>query len=131
MLENIRSEWQQYVSYVYEKVATEILWKHREYIFPFSKVGRWWQKNEEIDLVAVNKELDTILFAEVKWGRKRVGTDILEALKAKAKNVHWGSNNRNECYCLFSKSGYTEALLREVKDKEVYLFCQDQFLQDI
>jgi AAA+ ATPase superfamily predicted ATPase len=131
VLDNIRSDWQQYVSFIYEKVAAEILWKHREYIFPFSKIGRWWQKNEEIDLVAVNKELDAILFAEVKWSRKRVGTDILESLQAKAKNVHWGSNNRNEFYCLFSKSGYTEALLREAKDKGVYLFCQDQFLQDI
>ena len=89
----------------------------------------WWQKNEEIDLVAVNKELDTILFAEVKWSRKRVGTDILQALKAKAKNVHWGTNNRNEYYCLFSKSGYTEALVREAEDKGVYLFQQDQFLE--
>jgi len=131
VLQNIESEWQQYVSYIYEKVAAEILWKHREHLFPFSKVGRWWQQNEEIDLVAINKELDAILFAEVKWSQKRVGTDILEALEAKAKLVQWGSNNRTEYYCLFSKSGYSDALLRAAKDKGVFLFQQDQFVQDI
>ncbi|MDZ7333153.1 MAG: ATP-binding protein [candidate division KSB1 bacterium] len=98
VLDMIRSDWQQYVSYVYEKVAAEILWQYRENIFPFSKVGRWWQQNQMIDLVAVNKELDAILFAEVKWSQRRVGTDILEALRAKARQVAWGSDHRKEYY---------------------------------
>ena len=35
----------------------EIIWHNRLNFFPFSKIGKWWDKNEEIDLVVVNPEL--------------------------------------------------------------------------
>jgi uncharacterized protein len=37
-------------------------------IFPGYRTGRWWYKEDEIDLVALDKETSSIIFGEVKWG---------------------------------------------------------------
>jgi hypothetical protein len=54
-----------------------------EKFFLFSNVGRWWDKNEEIDLVAVNPEINSILSGEVKWSNKPVAINIFNALEKK------------------------------------------------
>lgn len=124
VLKNIRSEMPQYLSSVYEKIAIEAIKRHgKPYLF--TSVGRWWEKNEEIDIVGINKDLNTILFGEVKWSEKIVGVDIYDALKNKAKKVKWGSENRKELYCLFSKKGFTDAMIRKAKEERVILFKGD------
>jgi len=63
-------------SSVYEKVSIELLWGFREKIFPFERAGRWWDKDNEIDIVALNASRKEILFGEVKWSNKPLGTNI-------------------------------------------------------
>ena len=109
----------------YEKVAMETLWNHMQKFFPFSALGKWWERNEEIDIVAFNRELDCILFGEVKWSEKPLGTDIFESLKAKATKVNWGSKQRKEYFCLFSKSGFTQAMVRKAREEGITLFKED------
>ena len=128
VLERIRATWPDHLGGVYEAVARELLWEHRDEIFPFSVSGRWWNNNEEIDLVALSPELDTILLAEVKWSHKPVGIDLVEKLKEKARKVAWGSPRRKEIYALFSKSGFTDAVLRMGESREVRLFKQETAL---
>jgi len=53
---------------IYELVAREILRRHSEFIFPFMRIGRWWDKNEEIDLVALNEETNEILLSFLARG---------------------------------------------------------------
>lgn len=40
-----------------------------------------------------------------------MGIDVYETLLGKAAKVVWGSPGRKEVFCLFSKKGYTEAML--------------------
>jgi AAA+ ATPase superfamily predicted ATPase len=94
--------------------------------FPFSNVGRWWDKNEEIDIVAINPEVNSILFGEVKWSNQSVGINIFASLKEKSKKVKWGTANRSEYFCLFSKSGFTEAMINQARSEGVVLFTQDK-----
>jgi hypothetical protein len=109
----------------YEKVAMEALWAHMREFFPFTSVGKWWERNEEIDIVAFNKQLDCILFGEVKWSEKPIGTDVFEALKEKTTKVKWGSRQRKEHFCLFSKSGFTQAMIKRAKEERIILFKED------
>lgn len=124
VLKNIRSEMPPYLSSVYEKIAIESIKRHGK-PFSFASVGRWWEKNEEIDIVGINKDLNTILFGEVKWSEKIVGVNIYDALKNKAKKVIWGGKNRKELYCLFSKKGFTDAMIKRAKEEGVILFKGD------
>ena len=113
----------------YESVARELVWRQAEKFFPILKIGRWWDRNEEIDIVALNDEENAALFGEVKWSGRPVGTDIYENLKEKASRVQWGAPGRKEYYCLFSKSGFTPALLNLAGKEKISLFHQDKLLQ--
>ncbi|MCD6569343.1 MAG: hypothetical protein J7L53_01410 [Deltaproteobacteria bacterium] len=81
-----------------------------------------------MDIVAINKELDSILLGEVKWSEKKVGIDIYERLKQKAGKVKWGSKARKEFFCLFSKKGFTDAMLKKAEDEGVLLFRENRLL---
>lgn len=113
----------------YEQVCQEILKENQNNIFSFEKIGRWWDNNNEIDIVGLNSESKQIIFCECKWSNKDIGTNILNDLIIKSKEVIWQSNGRREYYALFSKSGYTKDLLKIAKEMgNVYLFQQDKLI---
>ncbi|WP_010479730.1 DUF234 domain-containing protein [Thermococcus zilligii] len=53
--------------------------------FKFTRIGRWWHRDEEIDLVAVGSNGKKVLLVEVKWRdlRKREARGVLRDLKRK------------------------------------------------
>lgn len=94
----------------------------------FQYYSRWWDKQGEVDLVAVNAEKNEILFGEAKWSRRPVGTNVYEALREVARFVDWGKPERIEHYCLFSKSGFTPEMLDLAKAEGVFLFQKDKLV---
>lgn len=112
----------------YEEAAREITRQYQDRIFPFHKIGRWWDRNEEIDIVAFNETTNEIIFGEVKWSNKKVGIDIYEDLKRKSLQVEWGKKSRKEYFCLFSKSGFTTQMKEKAKKERVLLFEKNRFL---
>ena len=128
VLENIRVDFNLLVSENYEKVAREIVIKNQNSFFKIETIGRWWDKNEEIDIVALNEKENKILFGEVKWSNSAVGTNIYDDLKRKAKIVQWGTGQRREYFCLFSKSDFTEDMKEIAKRENVVLFHEDKLL---
>jgi len=65
------------------------------------------------------------LFGEVQWSEKPVGTNIYEGLKLKSKKLQWGKRERKELFCLFSKKGYTDAMIKKAKEEKVVLFKEN------
>ncbi len=110
----------------YEKICREIIWDFRDEIFHFERVGKWWDKDNEIDIVALNQEANEILFGEVKWSNKQVGTNIYEDLKKKAKAVEWGKKGRKEYFAIFSKAGFTKDMVELAKKDKVFLVHKDK-----
>lgn len=79
--------------------------------------------------MALNEATNEILFGEVKWSRKEVGTNIYEELKRKSQKVEWGRKDRKEYFCLFSKSGFTSQMKSAAKKERVFLFEKDKYIQ--
>jgi uncharacterized protein len=77
----------------------------------------------------VNPELDSILFGEVKWTKRPVGTGILEKLKEKAAKVVWGTAERKEICALFSQAGFTDAVMKKTASGDLLLFKQGSLLE--
>ncbi len=128
----IKNALPQVLSRNYEKVAREILQEailQKKTALRFETYGRWWDKNEEIDLIAFNSEKNEILFGEVKWSNKKIGTNIYEDLKRKSGKVEWGKRNPEKHYALFSKSGFTDRMLRLAAREKVLLFHKDILLR--
>ena len=110
----INNEFELYVSKIYEELARESMWENIP--FPLLKVGRWWDKNTEVDIVALG-ENNKVVFGECKYSKKQVGLSVLKQLQEKAKNIKWNNNNREEYFILFSKSGFSKEL-EELAQKE-------------
>jgi hypothetical protein len=129
VLEKIKNDFPTLVADNYETLCQEIIKCHEDKLFPLERIGRWWDRNEEIDLVALNEEEKKILFGEAKWSNKPVGVDIYEDLKRKTQLVDWNRDGRTEYFCLFSKSGFTENLLKLSKKEKIALFQKDRFIE--
>ena len=91
----------------------------------FEQLGRWWDKNTEIDLVGLNKTDNSILFVETKWNTKPLGADVLEDLKRKAQKVEWGRPGRKEYFALITKAGFEKKLMERSKSEGVVLIKED------
>ena len=119
-LEKIKNEFNLWVSKIYEDLAREIILNHSEIPFPIKKLGRWWNNNEEIDIVGLGD--NEIIFGECKWSNKKVGLSVLLSLKEKSKSVKWNNSNRKEYFILFSKEGFSDDLISlSKKDKTIIL----------
>ena len=123
--DKVNSGFKLIVAQVYERVAIELLPAWQDKIFSFERVGRYWDNNQEIDVVGISLPEKKIIFGECKWSEKPVGTDIYEELKKKAEKVEWNLGDRKEFYILFSKSGFTEAMIKIAKSEGVFLVEKD------
>lgn len=113
----------------YQKLTVEFIRQNVERIGTFDRLGRFWDKDTEIDLVGINENDNTILFGEAKWSRKAVGIDIYMDLKRKAVKVVWDKPGRKEKFCLFSKSGFTQEMIKMAKEEKVSLFIKDKLIE--
>ncbi|MBI4656263.1 MAG: ATP-binding protein, partial [Elusimicrobia bacterium] len=126
IMKKINESFKNLEALVYEKVCRELTWEFMGKIFDFERVGKWWDKNQEIDVVALNRQTKEILFGEVKWSEKPIGTNILDELKNKSKTVKYFENGRKEYFILFSKSGFTDDLLKSAKKENIFLVHKDK-----
>jgi len=129
VFENILNDFNFLVAENYEKVAQEIVLKNEDKFFSIERIGRWWDKNEEIDIVALNEKENKILFGEVKWSNKPIGVNVYEDLKRKVKIVSWGNEDRIEYFSLFSKNGFTDDMKKVAKMENVILFHEDKLIK--
>ena len=112
VLKKIKENFSGYVAKTYEDLAIQYILENFEVL----KCGRWWDKSTEIDAVAIAE--DYLLVAECKYSNKKVGVDILEALKDKVKYIETQLPVKK--YLLFSKSGFTKDL-EDLRSDEIIL----------
>jgi AAA+ ATPase superfamily predicted ATPase len=127
---NINPYLNEYTSYIFEDVCIQflrILNKNRKLPFRFSKIGRWWDNKNEIDIVALD-EKSNLLCGECKWKVSKVGIKELNRLREKSLSIR-GDYEQKHFY-LFSKSGFDEELIKIQKlDKNVHLFDINDFVE--
>lgn len=122
VMEQIRRGFKEHTSKVFEDVCREAITIESKNSLSFTSVGSWWDKGEEIDIVAINEGTKDILFGECKWGDKKVDADILLDLERKAEYVKWQHNKRTEHFAVFSKAGFTNTCSRHASEKGIRLY---------
>ena len=88
--------------------------------FDFTKIGKWWQKDKEIDIVALNEKTKEILFAECKWKDRVNALKIAKELADKTEYVQWHNERRKEKFAIFAKSFSRK--IEEYEGRKVYCF---------
>ncbi|MEO8149361.1 MAG: ATP-binding protein [Bacteroidia bacterium] len=120
LMHKIQTDLNMYMSFIFEEVCRQ--WVYNVSPFGIQKVGSYWEKQVEIDVVAINESEKKIMFGECKWSNQPIDTRILNDLKQKAITVEWFNKNREEHFILFSKSGFTPELIATAKrDKHLIL----------
>ncbi len=106
VLDVIKKDFSVYCGHLFEVLVMELMLR-KEILCDerFTKIGRWWHKENEIDIVALNDDTKEILFCECKWRSLSSNntSEILEKLKEKSKFVEWNNNIRKECFCIVAK----------------------------
>jgi len=103
----IEKEFNGYVGMVFEDLAMDfIINKIFNLPFQFVRIGKWWHKDKEIDLIALNEHTKQIAFFEVKWHefkKEKEAERVLEELKEKSAFVNWFNNEREEYFGIIAK----------------------------
>jgi len=103
LVKKIKKELNTFVGQAFEELCKQFL-IHKKPI-AFTKIGNWWYKEREIDLVVLNEDKKQIAFFECKW--KTLGYNqslkILKELKEKTPHVKWLNKQRKEQYGLIAK----------------------------
>ncbi len=111
VLAKIDRDFNAYVGKTFEGIAKEFMWDSS-----YHRTGKWWDRGEEIDLVALNEVSKEIAFLECKW--KNINTKdalrVLANLEQKAKLVKWHNDNRTESYGIIARRIHSKEELREM-----------------
>lgn len=103
---------------VFEDICREAVWEaiRRGEIGPYSEVGRWWYREDEIDIVGIAPSDEQVLLAECKWTTEPVGHALVDSLRQKSEHVQWGPDSRDEEFMIFSKNGFVDGLHEDLGD---------------
>ncbi|MFW6144984.1 MAG: ATP-binding protein, partial [Candidatus Natronoplasma sp.] len=115
-VKKVKKDYAHFMGPVFEEVCRMYVKKN----YAYEKVGKWWYKENEIDVVGLNDEKDKMLLGECKWSKKTVGQGLYYELKEKEENVRWKNDDREVEYMLFSRSSFDENL-RSLDDDNLSL----------
>ncbi|MCP4417429.1 MAG: ATP-binding protein [Chloroflexi bacterium] len=78
--------------------------------FPFlpERVGSFWSRQAQVDVLAINWRTKDILLGECKWGQKPVGRAVIQTLVDKTDKVLPGSATWRVHYAFFARRGFTD-----------------------
>ena len=82
-------------------------------------VGRAWNKQAEIDVVAINWQDKQVIFGECKWTRTKMSVTDLESLRSRSEKLT-KLKEFTPSYILFSRSGFTAALKKNLPHTRLF-----------
>ena len=128
---------QKFVAFTYESICREIfaeLCRNQQIDFVPSRIGAYWcndhEDDTEIDVAAVDHKNRRIFLGECKYHEKPVDVAVYAALQEKAISPDLGKAFKDDevMYGLFSKSGFTERLMRMAEKSSTLWLIQEDHL---
>ncbi|MGN1116381.1 MAG: ATP-binding protein [Candidatus Ornithomonoglobus sp.] len=122
----VKPELDIFVSLCFEDVCKAYLRKrNKENTLPlrFSKIGRWWNKTDEIDIMAADVRNNKLLLGECKYKNTPVDTGTILSLIQKPV-----PKCDKTYYMLFSKSGFTQNAVNYAKENDIELISADDII---
>jgi len=100
---------EKFVSFAFEEYIMELILEDPIKYLGFTpiKIGRWWNNQEEIDLVALGNK--NAAFIECKWQKQKVGHKVLLQLLRKSEILKIDQQLK-KVMVIFSKSGFQDSV---------------------
>ncbi len=96
-----------------------------ELTFLPERIGGYWDRETELDVLAISHTEKTALVGECKWSMNAIGMNVLEKLKQKSTILTTQYGITNLHYALFARTGFTAALIQQSKIEGVKLYTLD------
>jgi AAA+ ATPase superfamily predicted ATPase len=123
MERHIEPHLDEFVAPIFEEVARQHIWRMAltgQLPFAPQRVGGWWDKEHEIDVVAIGDH--DFLVGECKWSSRPIGVSVLDELKRTAAALLAQGELGRPHYALFSRVGFTEELKKLAHEEDILLY---------
>lgn len=117
----VEPELDNYTSFIFEDICKSYLRlknRNEELPFYFSKIGRWWNKTDELDIMAIDYSKKNYILGECRYKNHAFALSDLKNMqrkfvpqKADSKVYYW----------IFSKSGYTDEVRKKAQEDNIRL----------
>ena len=125
----VQPELARYTSRIFEDVCRQYLRqqnRNNALPFRFTAIGSWWNKTDEIDIMATDHAKKNFLLGECKYTSGAVDLHDLTQLQAKFIPK---DKNAQLYYWLFSKSGFSDGLIQAAAGRaDVRLVTAEQLI---
>jgi hypothetical protein len=129
--QRIKPDLDHFIAAAFEEAAitfTSRLAQAGELNFFPERIGGWWDRDAEIDVLAINLSEKLALVGECKWTVHPVGVKVLDNLKQKAEILIKNHKIKQVKFALFSRNGFTAELEDRSKDEGIRLFTVDSLV---
>ena len=131
--QRIQPDLEHFVSTAFEEAAiafTARLAQTGGLTFLPERIGGWWDRDAEIDVLAINQTEKAALVGECKWSVNLVGTNILDDLKQKSQVLMKDYGIQKVQFALFARIGFTPALEDKAGVEGIKLYTVDSFVNN-
>lgn len=132
--QRIKPDLDHFVATAFEEAAiifTGRLTQAGELDFFPERIGGWWNRDAEIDVLAINLSEKIALLGECKWTIHPVGASVLDGLKQKAEVLMKDHDIKKVQFALFSRSGFTADVEAKSKNEGIRLFTADSIVNHV
>ena len=117
----VEPELDNYTSFIFEDVCKEYLRiknRKEELPFYFTKIGRWWNKTDELDIVATDHFKKNYILGECKYKKSLFTMADLKHMKEK---LLLKNDSEHVYYWAFSKSGFAQDVKVVAEEEKIVL----------
>jgi len=139
---DIRTQYPEYMGKIFEDVVSQFLIDFRKDLdfiklnenielgeyFNFTKIGRWWWKEDEIDLIAFNPQTNKAILIECKWQDDVNGIEVVTNLLNKKSKIRYRGKYKNKEHILiiFAKSFKNKTNIKQIGETSIiYITLED------
>ncbi len=122
----IEPQLDEYASHIFESICIEYIRRlnmNNQLPFRYTQIGRWWEKGEELDIMATDSKRRNLILGECKFRNSKFS--LSDYMNLKRKFVPSGEDIK-VYYYLFSKSGFSSELTRISDEENITLISMDE-----
>lgn len=122
--QRVRPDLDSFVAAAFEEAARAYiaqLARANQLSFLPERIGSWWDRDAEIDVLAISEASRALLVGECKWSVNPVGMAVLEDLRRKVRVLCKGEDWPQIDYYLFARSGFTQDLQNLALKEDIHL----------